>query len=80
MQPNDVAIPILPSRSIADTVAFYKRLGLEGGPHEFSAAYAILRRGTIELHFFSHDKLMPSESSAGCYIRVVDVEPIYRDC
>jgi len=78
MQPYDLAIPILPCRSVSATVAFYKRLGFEGGAHEFNSEYAILRRGAVELHFFSHEELLPAESSAGCYIRVLDVEDIYR--
>jgi len=74
---SDLAIPTLPSRSIGATVAFYKRLGFEGGMHEFNNSYAIMRRGTVEIHFFSHQKLVPAESSAGCYIRVQDVESVY---
>lgn len=77
MQNYDLAIPILPSRSVSETVAFYKRLGFEGGAHESDSEYAILRRGAIELHFFTHRELLPAESSAGCYIRVLDVESIY---
>ena len=78
MQPYDLAIPILPSRAVGETVAFYKRLGFEGGAHEFDSGYAILRRGAVELHFFTHRELVPAESSAGCYIRVLDVESIYK--
>jgi catechol 2,3-dioxygenase-like lactoylglutathione lyase family enzyme len=78
MQNYDLAIPILPSRALGETIAFYKRLGFEGGAHESDAGYAILRRGTLELHFFSHPKLLPAESSAGCYLRVRDVESIYK--
>jgi catechol 2,3-dioxygenase-like lactoylglutathione lyase family enzyme len=78
MEPHDLAIPILPSRSVSATVAFYKRLGFEGGVHEFDSGYAILRRGTVELHFFTHKELVPEASFAGCYIRVLDVESIYR--
>ena len=77
MQQNDMAIPILPSRSLSDTLVFYRRLGFEGEIHAHGD-YAILRRGTVELHFFTHRELNPAESSAGCYIRVVDVESIYR--
>lgn len=80
LQPVDLAIPILPSRSVNDTVAFYKRLGFEGGAHEFDSGYAILRRGSVELHFFTHRDLVPAESSAGCYIRVLDVESFFRSC
>ena len=79
-QPYDLAIPILPSRSVSDTVAFYKRLGFEGGAHEFDSGYAILRRGAVELHFFTHTDLVPTESSAGCYIRVMDVQSFYGAC
>ena len=78
MNPNDLAIPTLPCRSMSATVEFYKRLGFEGGAHEFNSEYAILRRGAVELHFFTHKELVPAESSAGCYIRVLDVESIYR--
>ena len=78
MQKFDRAIPILPSRSIDATVEFYRRLGFEGGPHEFNSAYAILRRGQIELHFFEHAALVPAESFAGCYLRVRDVESLHQ--
>lgn len=80
MQQYDLAIPTLPSRSIIATVAFYKHLGFEGGAHKSDSSYAILRRGDIELHFFRHEELVPTESSAGCYIRVLDVEKFYREC
>jgi catechol 2,3-dioxygenase-like lactoylglutathione lyase family enzyme len=80
MEPNDLAIPILPSRSVSATVAFYVSLGFEGGANEFDSNYAILRRGTVELHFFTHKELVPAESSAGCYIRVTDVESFYGSC
>lgn len=80
MQSQDLAIPILPSRSVNDAVAFYRRLGFEGGAHAFDSGYAILNRGPVELHFFTHEKLVPAESSAGCYIRVADVERFYRSC
>ncbi|UCU95797.1 bleomycin resistance protein [Hydrogenophaga taeniospiralis] len=78
MQPYDLAIPTLPCRFVSATVAFYKRLGFDGGAHEFNGGYAILRRGAVELHFFTHEELVPADSSAGCYIRVLDVEEIFR--
>jgi len=78
MQTNDLAIPILPSRSVSTTAAFYQRLGFDGGAHEFDTTYAIFRRGAVELHFFTHRELVPEESSAGSYIRVSDVESFYH--
>jgi len=77
MQSHDMAIPTLPSRDVNETVAFYRRLGFEGGVHAHGD-YAVLTRGTLELHFFTHDDLRPEESSAGCYLRVLDADSIYR--
>jgi len=76
MKKSDMAIPILPSRSLPETLAFYRRLGFEGRIHSHGD-YAILTRWTVELHFFTHRELRPDESSAGCYLRVSDVESIY---
>ena len=35
-------------------------------------------RGTLEIHFFTHDTLLPEESSAGCYLRVADVHGLHQ--
>lgn len=78
MQQYDLAIPVLPCRSVPATIEFYGRLGFTGGAHDFNGEYAILRRGAVELQFFTHRELEPAESSAGCYIRVMDAEDIYR--
>jgi catechol 2,3-dioxygenase-like lactoylglutathione lyase family enzyme len=80
VQNNDLAIPTLPCRSVSATTAFYRQFGFEGGAHEYNSDYAIFRRGTVELHFFAHRELVPAESSAGCYIRVMDVESLYVAC
>ena len=78
MQKFDLAIPMLPSRSVSDTLEFFRRLGFDGKICGDGDSYAILTRGTIELHFFTHNELRPDESCAGCYIRVLDVESVYR--
>ena len=75
---RDVAIPVLPSRSISVTTEFYRRLGFDGGAHEFNQDYAIVTLGTVELHFFLHAELLPAASWAGCYIRVLDVHSLYE--
>lgn len=59
-------------------MAFYGRLGFEGEILGEGDAYAILTRGDLELHFFLHTELVPAESWAGCYLRVAEVEPLYR--
>jgi hypothetical protein len=62
----DLAIPVLPSRSVKDTLAFYRQLGFEGKIWGEPYSYAILRRGSIEIHFFTHVELEPTESYSGC--------------
>ena len=61
MQPSDIAIPTLPSRSVDATVEFYRRLGFDGKIWGAPYQYAILTRGTLEIHFFTHDTLLPEE-------------------
>jgi catechol 2,3-dioxygenase-like lactoylglutathione lyase family enzyme len=80
MQNYDIAIPTLPCRSVSAATEFYRRLGFEGGAHQYNSDYAIFTRGAIELHFFTQNELVPAESSAGCYIRVLDVDSIYNAC
>lgn len=78
MQQQDLAIPILPSRSVESTRDFYRQLGFEGkiwgAPHHYGA----LTRGSVEIHFFTHAELDPAESSSGCYIRVQNADGIYQ--
>ncbi len=79
MSPTDLAIPILPSRCLPDTLAFYQRLGFSGEILGDDGGYAILTRGSLELHFFAHPELIPAESCAGCYLRLADVAALYQD-
>ncbi len=78
MTNTDRAIPTLPSRSPADAIAFYAKLGFAGKLAAPDGSYAILERGALELHFFAHPKLDPATSHAGCYLRVADVTSLYR--
>ena len=78
MQSNDIAIPTLPSRSLPATLRFYQALGFAGKLLGVDDSHAILTRGDIELHFFSHPSLQPADSHAGCYIRLADVDAVYR--
>ncbi|MEZ5456546.1 MAG: VOC family protein [Lysobacteraceae bacterium] len=74
---TDLAIPQLPARSMARTIAFYTALGFDVevvSPHQ---DYAIGSRGSLELHFFLHPELEPAASSFGCYFRVGDVDALH---
>jgi catechol 2,3-dioxygenase-like lactoylglutathione lyase family enzyme len=75
---TDLAIPLLPSRSLERTLAFYHRLGFEGEIVSPANDYAILHRGSLEVHFFLHPTLIPTESAFGCYFRVQDAEAIFE--
>ena len=77
MPEPDLAIPILPSRSVEATLEFYRQLGFQGQIWGAPYRYAILTRGSIELHFFTHAELDPATSIAGCYLRVQDVTQIH---
>lgn len=78
MQQDDLAIPILPSRSIENTRDFYRQLGFDGKLWGAPHFYGTLTRGSVEIHFFTHSELDPAESSAGCYVRVQDADGIYQ--
>jgi len=79
MQEYNLAIPILPSRNIEDTLAFYRRFGFDGDIWGAPHFYAILTRDTVEIHFFTKSDLDPNSTAACCYIRVLDVDEIYRE-
>jgi catechol 2,3-dioxygenase-like lactoylglutathione lyase family enzyme len=70
--------PILPSRDLRATSAFYERLGYEERglwPEE----YLIVARGEIGLHFFHCPDVDPLQSIAGCYLYVDDADALHRE-
>jgi hypothetical protein len=74
------AVPILPSRNLDETLAFYERLGFEnrgGPPQEWN--YLIIGRGDIELHFWSKPAVDPLTTDASCYLRVADADALYAE-
>lgn len=75
----DRAIPLLPAKSMAQTLAFYSRLGFACEVVAPNSAYAFANRGTLEVHFFLYEDLTPGDSSFGAYFRVNDVDALYRE-
>jgi catechol 2,3-dioxygenase-like lactoylglutathione lyase family enzyme len=70
----DLAVPILPCRSLDETLHFYGRLGFYTHfRQDRPDGYAIVHRGRLELHFFAYPELDPAVNYAGCYLRVGDV-------
>jgi catechol 2,3-dioxygenase-like lactoylglutathione lyase family enzyme len=72
--------PVLPSRDLAETRAFYGRLGFVpwfAGREPWH--YEIMSRGNLVVHFFPHPELDPFKSDAGCYWRVRDADRLHAE-
>ncbi len=72
--------PILPARNLAETRAFYEKLGFTSwwrgrGPWE----YEIVSRGHLVVHFFAESGLVPTENEASCYWRVKDADRFHQE-
>jgi catechol 2,3-dioxygenase-like lactoylglutathione lyase family enzyme len=74
------AVPILPSRDLNATLAFYERLGFgnQGAPPE-QWDYLIVGRGAIELHFYLDPEVDPLSTAATCYLRVEDADRLHEE-
>ena len=74
------AVPILPSRDLDETLAFYVRLGFQnrGAPPD-EWKYLIIGRDTGELHFFEAPTVDPLTTDAGCYVRVDDADALFEE-
>jgi catechol 2,3-dioxygenase-like lactoylglutathione lyase family enzyme len=69
--PVDAALPVLPARDLAKTVAFYRdALKFEAFPPLVD--YAIVHRDGVEFHFWRCDQ-NALFGACSCYIRVSDV-------
>ena len=70
--------PILPSRDLGATSAFYARLGFsETGL--WPGEYLIVTRREVGLHFFHAPDVDPFASSAGCYLYVEDADALFAE-
>ncbi|WP_232548552.1 bleomycin resistance protein [Propioniciclava soli] len=72
------AVPILPTRDLAESLAFYERLGFEniGDPPE-TWGYCILARGRIELHLALDPETDPLSTASSCYVYVDDAQALH---
>ena len=74
----EFAVPIMPARDLAATLAFYERLGFEnaGGPYaEWN--YLIIRRGGIQLHFYGDPDVDPLTTASSCYVYTDDADELF---
>ena len=77
---NERAVPILLSRDLRETLAFFERLGFEnrGAPPE-EWQYLIIGRGAAELHFIEDPSVDPLRTSSMCYLYVEDAQRVFEE-
>ena len=78
---SERAVPILPSRDLRESLAFYERLGFEnrGAPPE-NWNYMILGRGSIELHFLGEPTVFSAWTApTSCYLTVADADALHDE-
>ena len=76
----DYAVPILPSRDLHATLAFYERLGFEnaGAPPD-KWDYMIIRRNGAELHFYLDPTVDPLTTPFSCFVFTEDADSLYAE-
>jgi catechol 2,3-dioxygenase-like lactoylglutathione lyase family enzyme len=74
------SVPILPSKDLRESLAFYERLGFvnRGAPPE-EWDYLIVGRGGLELHFYADPDVDPLTTSVSCYCFVDDAQCLYEE-
>lgn len=78
--PANRSIPILPCRSIDDQLAFYEAIGFEVTYRQKAPnVFAAVRRGPIELQFFTMKGYEPANSYSTCYVLTADVDRLYAE-
>ena len=74
----DRATPNLPSRDFDTTSRFFTALGFTESWRD--SGWMILRRGEVQLEFFSFADLDPATSSFGSCLRMDDLDAFYSVC
>jgi catechol 2,3-dioxygenase-like lactoylglutathione lyase family enzyme len=76
---DEFAAPIMPARDLASTLAFYARLGFESLGDWERYRYLIVRRGSLELHFWEHPDVDPLTTDFSCYLFVRDADALHAE-
>ena len=70
--------PILPSRDLRATAAFYARLGFEQ-TGIWEDEYLIVMRGEVGLHFVCEPGMDPYSTVSACYLYVEDADALHAE-
>jgi catechol 2,3-dioxygenase-like lactoylglutathione lyase family enzyme len=77
---DEFAVPIMPATDLDATLSFYERLGFKNAgsaPTEWN--YLIIRRGTVQLHFYGDPQVDPLVTSFSCYVYTADADALYDE-
>jgi catechol 2,3-dioxygenase-like lactoylglutathione lyase family enzyme len=77
---TEFAVPIMPANDLDATLSFYERLGFENAgsaPSEWN--YLIIRRGSVQLHFYGDPNVDPLTTSTSCYVFSEDADALYDE-
>ena len=66
--------PVMPSKNIDLTEAFYHKIGFETVYKTKDPGYLLLKRQAAELHFFHQPAHDPATSQHGAYLRPSDID------
>jgi len=76
----EFAVPIMPANDLDATLSFYERLGFKNAgsaPTEWN--YLIIRRGSVQLHFYGDPQVDPLTTSTNCYVFTEDADALYDE-
>jgi hypothetical protein len=76
----EFAVPIMPANDLDATLSFYERLGFENAgsaPSEWN--YLIVRRGSVQMHFYGDPQVDPLTTSSSCYVFTEDADALYDE-
>jgi hypothetical protein len=76
---NEITVPLLPCHSINEVLEFYRALGFEVPYHQAKPNnYAVVKWDDMEIHFFTMKDYIPANSYSTCYVRVQDIDTLYK--
>lgn len=71
--------PKLPMRNKTLTMDYYiNKLGFELSGHDDYEGYLMVKKDSIEIHFFEFKNLDPKENYSQVYIRTDDIDALYQ--
>jgi catechol 2,3-dioxygenase-like lactoylglutathione lyase family enzyme len=73
---RDVITANLPARDFDETARFYEGLGFHVDFRD--EGWMILSRGSLEIEFFPHPQLNPSDSWFSACVHVADIEGLHK--